>query len=463
MVTENYKINPVSGLRSQVSGLRSQKKEIMSNIIAIVGRPNVGKSTLFNRLTESSNAIVKEISGVTRDRIYGRGEWNGMPFSVIDTGGYVHGSEDIFEGEIRKQVKLAIEEASVIVFMVDVTTGIVDLDETVAAMLRKSKKKVFIVANKVDNTQRYGLSSEFYQFGLGDVYDMSATNGSGTGELLDDIINAFDPNAQFEEVSDLPRIAVVGKPNVGKSSLINAFTGQERNIVTDISGTTRDAINTRFKAFGFDFMLIDTAGIRKKAKVTEDIEYYSTLRSVRTIENADVCIFMIDATEGIQKQDLHIYYMIEKNHKGVVVLVNKWDLVEKDHTTMLQYEEKLREELAPFNDVPIIFTSTLTKQRIHKALETAMEVYENRIKKVPTSELNDLLLPIIDATPPPSLKGKYIKIKYITQLPTHAPAFAFFCNLPQYIPDSYKRFLENKLRANFNFTGIPIRIFFRKK
>ncbi len=435
----------------------------MSNIIAIVGRPNVGKSTLFNRLTESSNAIVKEISGVTRDRIYGRGEWNGMPFSVIDTGGYVHGSEDIFEGEIRKQVKLAIEEASLIVFMVDVTTGIVDLDETVAAMLRKSKKKVFIVANKVDNTQRYGLSSEFYQFGLGDVYDMSATNGSGTGELLDDIINAFDPNAQFEEVSDLPRIAVVGKPNVGKSSLINAFTGQERNIVTDISGTTRDAINTRFKAFGFDFMLIDTAGIRKKAKVTEDIEYYSTLRSVRTIENADVCIFMIDATEGIQKQDLHIYYMIEKNHKGVVVLVNKWDLVEKDHTTMLQYEEKLREELAPFNDVPIIFTSTLTKQRIHKALETAMEVYENRIKKVPTSELNDLLLPIIDATPPPSLKGKYIKIKYITQLPTHAPAFAFFCNLPQYIPDSYKRFLENKLRANFNFTGIPIRIFFRKK
>lgn len=435
----------------------------MSNIIAIVGRPNVGKSTLFNRLTESTNAIVKEVSGVTRDRIYGRGEWNGMPFSVIDTGGYVHGSEDIFEGEIRKQVKIAIEEASVIIFMVDVTTGIVDLDETVAAMLRKSKKKIFVVANKVDNTQRYGLSSEFWSFGLGDVYDLSATNGGGTGELLDDIIAAFDPNSQFEEVSELPRIAVVGKPNVGKSSLINAFTGQERNIVTDISGTTRDAINTRYKAFGFDFMLIDTAGIRKKAKVTEDIEYYSTLRSVRTIENADVCIFMIDATEGIQKQDLHIYYMIEKNHKGVVVLVNKWDLVEKDHTTMLAYEEKLREELAPFNDVPIIFTSTLTKQRIHKALETAMQVYENRITKVPTSELNDLLLPIIDATPPPSLKGKYIKIKYITQLPTHAPAFAFFCNLPQYIPDSYKRFLENKLRDNFNFSGIPIRIFFRKK
>lgn len=435
----------------------------MSNIIAIVGRPNVGKSTLFNRMTESTNAIVKEVSGVTRDRIYGRGEWNGMPFSVIDTGGYVHGSEDIFEEEIRKQVKLAIDEASVIVFVVDVTTGIVDLDETVAAMLRKSKKKVFIVANKVDNTQRYGLSSEFWSFGLGEVYDISATNGGGTGELLDDIIAAFDPNAQFEEQSDLPRIAVVGKPNVGKSSLINAFTGQERNIVTDISGTTRDAINTRYKAFGFDFILIDTAGIRKKAKVTEDIEYYSTLRSVRTIESSDVCIFMIDATEGLQKQDLHIYYMIEKNHKGVVVLVNKWDLVEKDHTTMLKYEEKLREELAPFNDVPIIFTSTITKQRIHKALETAMEVYENRNKKVQTSELNDLLLPIIDATPPPSVKGKYVKIKYITQLPTHAPAFAFFCNLPQYIPDSYKRFLENKLRENFNFTGIPIRVFFRKK
>lgn len=435
----------------------------MSNIIAIVGRPNVGKSTLFNRLTESQNAIVKEVSGVTRDRIYGRGEWNGMTFSVIDTGGYVKGSDDIFEEEIRKQVIIAIEEASVIVFMVDVMTGIVDLDTKVAELLRKSKKKVFVVANKVDNTQRFGLSSEFWSFGLGDVYDMSATNGSGTGELLDDIINAFDPNAQFQEETELPRIAVVGKPNVGKSSLINAFTGQERNIVTDISGTTRDAINTRYRAFGFDFMLIDTAGIRKKAKVHEDIEYYSTLRSVRTIEGSDVCIFMIDATEGIQKQDLHIYYMIEKNHKGVVVLVNKWDLIEKDHTTMLAYEEKIREDLAPFNDVPIIFTSTLTKQRIHKALETAMEVYANRIKKVTTSELNDLLLPIIEATPPPSLKGKYIRIKYITQLPTHAPAFAFFCNLPQYIPDSYKRFLENKLRENFDFKGVPIRIFFRKK
>jgi GTP-binding protein len=435
----------------------------MSNIIAIVGRPNVGKSTLFNRFTESTTAIVKEVSGVTRDRIYGRGEWNGIPFSVIDTGGYVRGSDDIFEGEIRKQVEIAIDEANVIVFVVDVTTGIVDLDEAVAGMLRKCKKKVYIVANKVDNTQRYGLSSEFWSFGLGDVYDMSAANGSGTGELLDDIVKNFDKDSVLEDESDLPRIAIVGKPNVGKSSFVNAITGQERNIVTNISGTTRDAINSRYKAFGFDFILVDTAGIRKKAKVTEDIEYYSTLRSVRTIEGSDVCVFMIDATEGLQKQDLNIYYIIEKNHKGVVVLVNKWDLVEKDHTTMLQYEEKLREELSPYNDVPIIFTSTITKQRIHKALETAMEVYQNRITKIPTSELNDLMLPIIEATPPPSVKGKYVKIKYITQIPTHAPAFAFFCNLPQYIPDSYKRFLENKIRENFNFTGIPIRIFFRKK
>ena len=402
----------------------------MSNIIAIVGRPNVGKSTLFNRLTESNQAIVKEVSGVTRDRHYGRGEWNGVPFSVIDTGGYVHGSDDIFEEEIRKQVKLAIDEANVIIFMVDVTTGIVDLDETVAQMLRKCKKKVFIVANKVDNTQRYGLSSEFWSFGLGDVYDVSATNGGGTGELLDDIANAFDKNVVLEDESNIPKIAIVGKPNVGKSSFVNAITGEDRNIVTDISGTTRDAINTRFKAFGFDFILVDTAGIRKRAKVTEDIEFYSTLRSVRTIENSDVSVLMIDATEGLQKQDLNIYYMIEKNHKGVVVLVNKWDLVEKDTMTMKLYEDKLREQLAPYNDVPIIFTSTVTKQRVHKALETAMEVYKNRITRIPTSELNDLLLPIIEATPPPSVKGKYVNIKFVTQLPTHAPAFAFFCNLP---------------------------------
>jgi GTP-binding protein len=436
----------------------------MGNIIAIVGRPNVGKSTLFNRLTESNHAIVKEVSGVTRDRIYGRGEWNGIPFSVIDTGGYVHGSEDIFEGEIRKQVEIAVEEANVILFVVDATTGIVDLDETVAALLRKSSKKVLVIANKVDNNDRIGLSADFWSFGLGDVFDLSAANGSGTGEILDEVVKYFDKeDPTLAEEENLPKIAIVGKPNVGKSSMINAMTNQERNIVTNISGTTRDSINTRYKAFGFDFMMIDTAGIRKKNKVNEDIEYYSVLRSVRTIENSDICIFMIDATEGIQKQDLTIYYMIEKNHKGVVVLVNKWDLVEKDTMTAVEYEKRLREQLAPYNDVPIIFTSAITKQRIHKALEKAMEVYENRIRKISTSELNDTILPIIDSNPPPSLKGKYIKIKYVQQLPTHAPAFAFFCNLPQYVPDSYKRFLENRIREIYNFEGVPVRIFFRKK
>jgi GTP-binding protein len=331
-------------------------------------------------------------------------------------------------------------------------------------LLRKTKKPIYIVANKVDNTDRVGLSSEFYQFGLGDVFDVSATNGSGTGELLDEIVKHFDKeDDSANEKEDLPRIAIVGRPNVGKSSLVNALTGEERNIVTNISGTTRDAINTRYKAFGFDFLLIDTAGIRKKAKVTEDIEYYSVLRSVRTIENSDVCIFMIDAEEGLQKQDLHIFYIIEKNSKGVVVLINKWDLVEKDQNTMIKYEENIRKQLAPFNDVPIIFTSTINKQRIHKALEATMMVHENRTKKIPTSKLNELMLEIIQATPPPAMKGKYIRIKYVQQLPTHAPAFAFFCNLPQYIPDSYKRFLENRLRENFDFCGVPIKIFFRKK
>jgi GTP-binding protein len=436
----------------------------MSNIVAIVGRPNVGKSTLFNRLTESRNAIVKEISGVTRDRLYGKGEWNGVQFSVIDTGGYIKGSEDVFEGEIRKQVEIAIQEATVIIFMVDVMSGILDLDETVAQLLRKSKKPVLIAANKVDNNDRIGLSAEFYQLGLGDVFDLSATNGSGTGEILDEVVRYFDKEDEtVNERDELPRIAIVGRPNVGKSSLVNALTGEERNIVTNISGTTRDSINTRYKAFGFDFLLIDTAGIRKKAKVTEDIEYYSVLRSVRTIENSDVCVFMIDAEEGLQKQDLHIYYIIEKNSKGVVVLVNKWDLVEKDQNTMLRYEEKIREQLAPFNDVPIIFTSTINKQRIHKALEATMLVHENRTKKIPTSKLNEVMQGIIQATPPPAMKGKYIRIKYIQQLPTHAPAFAFFCNLPQYIPDSYKRFLENRLREQFDFCGVPIKIFFRKK
>jgi GTP-binding protein len=383
---------------------------------------------------------------------------------VIDTGGYVKGSEDIFEGEIRKQVEIAIEEATVILFMVDVTTGIVDLDETVAALLRKSKKPVLIVANKVDNMNRIGLSAEFYSFGLGDVYDLSATNGTGTGDILDEVVKHFNKEDEsVNEKDDLPRVAIVGRPNVGKSSLVNALTGEERNIVTDISGTTRDSINTRYNAFGFDFMLIDTAGIRKKAKVTEDIEYYSVLRSVRTIESADVCIFMMDASEGLQKQDLHIFYVIEKNSKGVVVLVNKWDLVEKDQNTMNEYEENLRKQLSPFNDVPIIFTSTINKQRIHKALEATMMVHENRTKKISTSKLNEVMQEVIQATPPPAIKGKYIRIKYIQQLPTHSPAFAFFCNLPQYIPDSYKRFLENRLREHFDFCGVPIKIFFRKK
>jgi GTPase len=436
----------------------------MSNIVAIVGRPNVGKSTLFNRLTESNRAIVKEISGVTRDRLYGRGEWNGVNFSVIDTGGYVQGSDDIFEGEIRKQVEIAIDEASAIIFVVDVMSGILDLDEVVASLLRKSGKKVFIAANKVDNTARIGLSAEFWSLGLGEVFDLSAANGGGTGELLDEVVKCLNKDDDsVREDDDLPRISVVGKPNVGKSSLINALTGQERNIVTEISGTTRDSINTRYKAFGFDFILIDTAGIRKKAKVIEDIEYYSVLRSVRSIESSDVCIFMIDAKEGIQKQDLHIFYIIEKNSKGIVVLVNKWDLVEKENNTMKEYEEKIREQLAPFRDVPIIFTSTINKQRLHKSLDAAMEVFHNRTQKIPTSKLNEVMLEIIQNTPPPAVKGKYIKIKFVQQLPTHAPSFAFFCNLPQYVTDAYKRFLENRMREHFDFTGVPIKIFFRKK
>jgi GTP-binding protein len=436
----------------------------MSNIVAIVGRPNVGKSTLFNRLTESRDAIVKEVSGVTRDRLYGKGEWNGYQFSVIDTGGYATTKEDIFEGEIRKQVQIAIEEATVIVFMVDVMTGIVEMDQTVAQLLRKSKKPVLIAANKVDNTERVGLSSEFYTFGLGEVFDLSAANGSGTGEILDELVKYFNKEDEsIREEDSLPRIAIVGRPNVGKSSMVNALTGQERNIVTDISGTTRDSIHTRYKAFGFDFLLIDTAGIRKKAKVTEDIEYYSVLRSVRTIENADVCMFMIDAAEGIQKQDLSIFYMCEKNSKGIVVLVNKWDLIEKDQNTMIKFEANLREQLAPFNDVPIIFTSAIEKQRIHKALETAMQVFENRTRKIPTHQLNEVMLEVIAQTPPPAMKGKYIRIKFVQQLPTYSPSFAFFCNLPQYLTDAYKRFLENRLREHFNFEGVPIRIFFRKK
>jgi len=435
----------------------------MGNIVAIVGRPNVGKSTLFNRLTESRKAIVEEMSGVTRDRHYGKVFWGGQEFSVIDTGGYVVGSDDIFESEIRKQVEIAMEEANIIIFLVDVTTGITDLDESVSDLLRRSKKKVFLAANKVDNTERTLQSAEFYGLGLGDVYNVSAINGSGTGELLDAIVNSFDPEIKEEEESDIPRFSVVGKPNVGKSSLVNSLLGEERNIVTPISGTTRDSIDTHYKSYGFDFTLVDTAGIRKKNKVHEDIEFYSVIRSIRTIENSDVCLFMIDATEGIQKQDLNIFYVIERNSKGLVLLVNKWDLVEKETSTTKDFEEKIREQLAPFNDVPIIFVSALTKQRVHKALESAVEVFENRTQKISTSKLNDIMLEIIENTPPPSIKGKYVKIKFVTQLPSHAPSFAFFCNLPQYVREDYRRFLENRMREEFNFEGVPIKLFFRKK
>ncbi len=436
----------------------------MPNIAAIVGRPNVGKSTLFNRLTESGTAIVEEISGVTRDRIYGRSEWNGVHFSVIDTGGYIHKSDDVFEEEIRKQVVIAIEEASVILFLMDVDTGLTGADSAVMSLLRKSGKPFLVVINKVDNHADNAGAAEFYSLGIADIYNISAANGMGTGELLDKLVTMFDEAERPADESGIPRIAVVGKPNVGKSSFVNAISGEERNIVTPVAGTTRDSVDTRYNLFGFDFVLIDTAGIRKRTKVHEDLEYYSVIRSIRSIETADVCVMIIDAQEGVQRQDLNIYYMIESNHKGVVVMVNKWDLVEgKESNTAVEYENKIRAQLAPFNDVPIIFTSALTKQRLHKVLEKAMDVFANRTQRIPTSKLNQEMGAAIEAYPPPSAKGKYVKIKFITQLPTHAPCFAFFCNLPQYIKDSYKRYLEHKLRELYNFEGVSIRIFFRKK
>ncbi len=434
----------------------------MANIVAIVGRPNVGKSTLFNRLTDSRKAIVDEVAGVTRDRHYGKSEWNGLEFSVIDTGGYVHGSDDIFEGEIRKQVQLAIDEANVILFVVDVTDGVTDDDKIVADLLRRCKKKVFLVSNKVDNSERQALSGEFYSLGLGEVYNVSAISGSGTGDLLDEVVNVLDKEAKIEEL-DIPKFAIVGRPNVGKSSTINALLGKDQNIVTNIAGTTRDSINTRYTAFGHDFMLIDTAGIRKKSKVEEDLEFYSVMRSIRAIEDCDVCILLIDATLGMEAQDINIFHLAEKNRKGVVIVVNKWDLIEKNTNSTKEYEEKIRERIAPFRDVPIIFTSAITKQRILKAIEAAEKVYANRIKSIKTRMLNDVMLPIIEKQPPASIKGKDIKIKFINQLPTHAPTFAFYCNLPQYVSESYLRFLENRLREQFDFSGVPIQIFMRKK
>ena len=434
----------------------------MGNIVAIVGRPNVGKSTFFNRLTETRRAIVDSVSGVTRDRQYGKAEWTGIHFSVIDTGGYVVGGDDSFEIEIRKQVQLAIDEADVILFLVDVKEGVTPMDEDVADMLRRCKKKVLLVVNKVDTPLRMNDVAEFYAMGLGDPYPISGMNGSGPGELLDEVVKGMQD--EVDETSDLPRIAVVGRPNVGKSSMINALTGQDRNIVTPIAGTTRDSIFTRYNLFGFDFNFVDTAGLRKKQKVSEDIEFYSVLRSVRAIENSDVCILMIDASQGLEQQDLNIYGLIQRNNKGVVIVVNKWDLVEKNTNTHREFEKMIRERIAPFNDVPIVFTSVINKQRIFKVLEITKQVFDARSRRITTHELNEALLPIVkEQNPPPAIKGKHIKIKYITQLPTAYPQFVFFCNLPQYIRDPYRRFVENRMREIWDFHGVPMKIYFREK
>ncbi len=436
----------------------------MNNIVAIVGRPNVGKSTLFNRLIQRREAIVDSVSGVTRDRNYGKSEWNGKEFSVIDTGGYIRGSDDVFEAEIRKQVELAIDEADVIMFVVDVEEGITPMDEAVAKLLRKVTKPVLVAVNKVDNAMREKDAVEFYNLGLGQFYTFASISGSGTGDLLDALIEAFPvkPEPTQEEII-LPRFAVVGRPNAGKSSFINALIGKDRYIVTDIAGTTRDSIDTKFDRFGFEFNLIDTAGIRRKAKVKEDLEFYSVMRSVRAIEHADVCILIIDATRGFEGQDQSIFWLAEKNRKGVVILVNKWDLVEKDTMSTRDYENKIREQLQPFVDVPILFISAITKQRLLKALETTVKIFENRSQRISTSKFNDHMLKIIENNPPPALKGKFVKIKYCMQLPTPTPQFVFFANLPQYVKDAYKRFLENKIREHWDFSGVPIDVYIREK
>ena len=437
----------------------------MGNLVAIVGRPNVGKSTLFNRLTKTRQAIVNEQAGTTRDRQYGKSEWLGKEFSVVDTGGWVVNSDDVFEEEIRKQVLLAVEEADVILFVVDVMNGVTDLDAQVAGILRRSKTPVILVANKTDSNELQYNAAEFYSLGLGDPFCISAMSGSGTGDLLDLVLSKFRKNVEETVEEDIPRFAVVGRPNAGKSSIINAFIGEERNIVTDIAGTTRDSIYARYDKFGFDFYLVDTAGIRKKNKVSEDLEYYSVIRSIRAIEGSDVCILMLDATRGVEGQDLNIFSLIQRNQKGLVVVVNKWDLVEdKSAKVMKTFEEAIRNRLAPFTDFPIIFASALTKQRIFKVLETAKEVYLAKTKRIPTARLNEEMLPLIEAYPPPSNKGKYIKIKYVTQLPnTQIPSFVFFANLPQYVKEPYKRFLENKIRERWDLCGTPINIFIRQK
>ena len=433
------------------------------SIVAIVGRPNVGKSTLFNRLVGLRQAIVDEVAGVTRDRHYGRSDWNGREFSVIDTGGYAVNTDDVFEEEIRKQVLLAIDEADLILFMVDVTTGVTDFDTVMADVLRRSKKPALLVVNKVDNLERSYYIHEFHSLGLGAPWAVSSISGSGTGDLMDEIMKHLPEDKRPEEEKQLPHIAIVGKPNVGKSSLTNALLGEERHIVTPVAGTTRDAVSAYYNKFGYEFMLVDTAGLRKKTKVKENLEFYSVMRSVRAIENADVCVLMLDATQGVEAQDLSIFNLIYRNKKGCVVVVNKWDLLEKDTNTMKAHREAILERLAPFTDVPVVFTSVTGKQRIFDVLQTAAKVYENRVRRIPTSQLNEAMLQEIENYPPPSIKGKYIRIKYVAQLPTLSPSFAFFCNLPQYVREDYKRFLENKLRQHFEFTGCPLQLFMRKK